>query len=86
MMRSSHPQRKENLPVLESTEIMVTLILMAVCWLAWYVARERFYPAERQIVELACFLAVMGPAVIGSTILIIITVRRGGKDSGFILR
>ena len=28
---------------LESMEIVVALILMAVCWFAWYVARERYY-------------------------------------------
>jgi hypothetical protein len=56
---------------LESTEIVVALILMAVCWFAWYVARERFYLAQRQIAELACYLALMGLTVIGSAILII---------------
>ena len=70
MMRSSYPQRQQNPPVLKSTEIVVALILMAVCWFAWYVARERFYLAERQIAELACYLALMGLMVIGSTILI----------------
>jgi hypothetical protein len=47
MMRSSYPQRQQNPPVLESTEIVVALILMTVCWVAWYVGRERFYLAER---------------------------------------
>jgi len=28
--------------MLESAEIVVALILMAVCWFAWYLARERF--------------------------------------------
>jgi Co/Zn/Cd efflux system component len=52
-------------------EIVVALILMAVCWFAWYVAGERFYLAQRQIAELACYLALMGLTVIGSAILII---------------
>jgi hypothetical protein len=56
MIRSSYPQRQQNPPVLESTEIVVALILMAVCWFAWYVARERFYLAERQIAEDGCLL------------------------------
>jgi hypothetical protein len=68
-MRSSYPQRQHNPPVLESTEnrgcsdpdggVLVCLVR----------ARERFYLAERQIAELACYLALMGLAVIGSTIL-----------------
>jgi len=70
MMRSSYPQRQQNPPVLESREIVVALILMAACWFASYVARERFFLAERQITELACYLALMGLAVIGSAILI----------------
>jgi hypothetical protein len=70
MMRSSY-QRQQNPPVLESTEIVVALILMVVCWFAWYVARERFYLRNRQIAELACYLSLMGLTVIGSAILII---------------
>ena len=71
MMRSSYPQRQQNPPVLESTEIVVALIVIVVCWFAWYVARERFYLAERQIAELACYLALMELTVIGFSILII---------------
>ena len=48
MMHGSHPERQQNPPVLESIETVVALILMAVCWFAWYVARERFYLGERQ--------------------------------------
>jgi uncharacterized membrane protein len=50
-------------------EIVVALILVALCWFAWYVARERFFLAERQIAELACYLVLMGLTVIGSAIL-----------------
>ena len=56
--------------MLESREIVVALILMAVCWFAWYVARERFYLENQQIAELACYSALFGLAVIGSSILI----------------
>src|SRR6516225_8777858 len=54
MMRDSYPRRQLNPPLLESMEIVVALIVMAVCWFAWYVARERFYLENRQIAELAC--------------------------------
>ena len=42
MMRDSYHYRQQSPPVLESMEIVVALILMAVCWFAWYLARERF--------------------------------------------
>ena len=42
---------------------------MTVCWFAWYLARERFYLENRQIVELACYLALIGLAVFGFTVL-----------------
>ena len=71
MMRDSYHYRQQSPPVLESMEIVVALILMAVCWFAWYVARERFYLENQQIAELACYSALFGLAVIGPSILII---------------
>src|ERR1035437_2271036 len=70
MMRDSYVNRQQNPPVLESMEIVVALVLMAVCWFAWYVARERFFFTNRQIAELTCYLALGGLAIVGSTILI----------------
>src|SRR3974377_660871 len=70
MMRDSYAQRQQNPPLLESMEIVVALSLMAICWFAWYVARERFYFNNRQIAELACYLALAALAIIGSSILI----------------
>ena len=49
MMRDSYVNRQQNPPVLESMEIVVALVLMAICWFAWYVARERFFFTNRQI-------------------------------------
>ena len=80
MMRDSYPRRQQNPPILESMEIVIALILMAVCWFAWYVARERFYLENRQIVELACYLTLIGLAVIGPSILIITARSRREKQ------
>ena len=80
MMRDSYSYRQQNPPVLESMEIVVALSLMAVCWFAWYLARERFYLEERQIAELACYLALIGLTVIGSTILIVTARSRQEKQ------
>src|SRR5580698_10610872 len=69
MMRDSYVHHQQNPPVLESMEIVIALVLMAVCWFAWYVARERFCFSNRQIAELGCYLAVSGLAIVGSSIL-----------------
>jgi hypothetical protein len=47
MMRDWYPRREQHPPGLESMEIVVALILMAACWFAWQVARERFYLENR---------------------------------------
>jgi Type IV secretory system Conjugative DNA transfer len=70
MMRDSYAHRQQHPPLLESMEIIVALVLMAVCWFAWYVARERFYLTNRQIAELACYLAGGVLAFAGCAILI----------------
>ena len=80
MMRTSHDRRSQSPPLLESVEIVVALILMVVCWFIWYVARERFYLENRQIGELASYLALFGLTVIGSTILIITARSRREKQ------
>jgi len=70
MMRESYANRQQNPPVLESMEIAVALVLMAGCWFSWYVARERYNLTNRQIAEVACYLALGGLAIAGSAILI----------------
>src|SRR5450432_471387 len=70
MMRESYANRQQNPPVLENMEIVVALVLMAVCWFSWYVAHERYNLTNRQIAEVACYLALGGLAVAGSAILI----------------
>ena len=68
MMRESYANRQQNPPVLENMEIVVALVLMAVCWFSWYVARERYNLTNRQIAEVACYLALGGLAIAGSAI------------------
>ena len=63
MMRDTYAHRQQNPPLLESMEIVVALVLMASCWFAWYVARERFNFTNRQIAELACFLGSLSRAL-----------------------
>ena len=70
-MRESYTDRHHHPPLLESVEIVVAFVLMAVGWFAWYVARERYYLSNRQIAELACYLAIGSLTILGSTILIV---------------
>ncbi|HEX7893972.1 MAG TPA: hypothetical protein VF447_07255, partial [Terriglobales bacterium] len=62
--RHHHP------PVLESIEIVIALLLMAAGWFIWFVARERYHLENRQISELACYVALALLAIIGFAILI----------------
>ncbi|MGA2000189.1 MAG: type IV secretory system conjugative DNA transfer family protein [Terriglobales bacterium] len=69
-MRESYAERQHHPPVLESIEIVVAFMLMAVGWFAWYVARERYYLTNSQIAELTSYLAIGSLSILGSTILI----------------
>jgi hypothetical protein len=69
-LRESYANRQQNPPVLENMEIVVALVLMAVCWFSWYVAHERYNLTNRQIAEVVCYLALGGLAIAGSAILI----------------
>ena len=83
MTRESYPHPQQSRPQLESVEVIVAVILMAVSWLGWYVAHEYFYLEKKQIAELACYLAMGGLTVIGSAILITTArSRREGKWPG----
>src|SRR6516164_2503745 len=70
MMRDSYGHRQQDPPLLESMEIVVALVLMVVCCFGWYVARERFFLENRQIAELACYVALGGLAVLVTGILL----------------
>ena len=69
-MRDSSAQPQHHPPVLESIEIVIALLLMAVCWFTWFVARERYHLENRQIAELACYMTLGLLAIVGSAILI----------------
>src|SRR5208337_2030311 len=71
MMRESYSDRHHHPPLLESMEIVVAVVLMAVCWFSWYVARERYHLTNRQLAELATYLIIAALAVVGTTILLV---------------
>ena len=69
-MRDSYDLRQCHPPVLESTEIVIALVLMVACWFTWFVARERYHLDNRQIAELGCYLTLGLLALGGSAILL----------------
>jgi hypothetical protein len=58
-------------PLVETSEALVGLVLIAGGWFLWYVARERYQLTGRQAAELACYLSIGALAVLGSTILLL---------------
>ncbi len=69
MMRETYADRHHHPPLLESAEIVVSLALMATCWCAWYVARERYHLTSRQLAEFATYLIIAVSAFAGAAIL-----------------
>jgi hypothetical protein len=70
-MREAYARRQHHPPVLESMEIVIALLLMAVCWFTWFVARERYHLENRQIAELACYMTLGLVAIVGPVILMV---------------
>lgn len=71
-MRDSYAHRQHHLPLLDSLEIVVALVLMVIAWSVWYLARERYHLSNRQIGELASyvtlgFLALGGAVILAAT-------------------
>ena len=65
-------------PILESSEVLVALLITGLGWFGWYLARERYYLSDRQVAELATYLLIALTTVLSSSILII--TRRSRKE------
>jgi type IV secretory pathway TraG/TraD family ATPase VirD4 len=57
-MRPAYATERERPPLLESYEIVVAGLILAVGWFTWYVARERYHLTQQQIAEIAIYLAI----------------------------
>jgi DNA segregation ATPase FtsK/SpoIIIE-like protein len=68
-MRTGYDDRHHHPPLLESAEILVVLVLVTVCWFAWYVAHERYHLTSRQLVELATYLIIAVAAFTAAAVL-----------------
>jgi len=80
MMQPAYSSYRRQPPLLESIEIVVAVMLMALCWFAWYVARERYHLSNLQIAEIASYLAIGLVTILGFSILLITARSRREKQ------
>jgi hypothetical protein len=80
MMQPAYNSSRRQPPLLESVEIVVAVMLMALCWFAWFVARERYYLSNVQIAEIASYLAIGLTTILGFSILLITARSRREKQ------
>lgn len=80
MMQPAYSSDRRQPPLLESIEIVVAVMLMALGWFAWYVARERYHLSNVQIAEIASYLAIGPVTILGFSILLITARSRREKQ------
>jgi hypothetical protein len=78
-MHGTSAQRLRHPPVLESMEMAIAVLLIAVSWFAWFVAHEWYHLENRQIAELASYLTLGLAAVVGPVVLI--ATRRSRREA-----
>src|SRR5271157_655084 len=80
VMQPAYNSDRRQPPLLESIEIVVAVMLMALGWFAWYVARERYHLSNVQIAEIASNLAIGLVTILGFSILLITARSRREKQ------
>lgn len=56
-MDRNHPTRRES-PLLETYEMIITIVILGGGWFGWYIGRERYHFTGRQLTELTCYLLI----------------------------
>jgi len=79
-MQPAYSSDRRQPPLLESIEIVIAVMLMALCWFGWYVARERYHLSNVQIAEIASYLAIGLVTILGFSILLITARSRREKQ------
>jgi hypothetical protein len=69
-MRPPCSTERERPPLLESYEVVIAGLILAVGWFAWYLARERYHLTQRQVAEIAVYLAIAFVSVYAVTYLL----------------
>jgi hypothetical protein len=59
-VRPPNYDRREYPPLLESLEILIAVVILAVSWFTWYVARNRYHFTSPQVEEIALYMVISG--------------------------
>ena len=60
MARPPNYDRREYPPLLESLEILIAVVILAVSWFIWYVARNRYHFTSPQLEEITLYMVISG--------------------------
>src|SRR5258707_10637269 len=77
-MRNENQRPREHPALLDTSEAVITLLVVVCGWLAWYLAIERYHLTSRQVAELACYLTIAFTSF-GSAIYLLAT-RRSRRE------
>jgi cytochrome bd-type quinol oxidase subunit 1 len=58
-MRPVYSTERVRPPLLETYEVVIAGLILAGGWFAWYLLRERYRLTQRQVAELAVYLAIV---------------------------
>jgi hypothetical protein len=58
-MRPVYSTERVRPPLLETYEVVIAGLILAGGWFAWYLLRERYHLTQRQVAELAVYLAIV---------------------------
>ncbi|MFZ0883652.1 MAG: type IV secretory system conjugative DNA transfer family protein [Candidatus Acidiferrales bacterium] len=62
------------MPLVEASETLIAILILAGGWCGWYVALKRYHFTGRQVAELACYLLI-GVAALCSVVFRLVTAR-----------
>ncbi len=65
-MSPVNQEPREHPPLLGSSETVVVVLLVAVCWFAWYLARQRYGFTSAQVLEFGGYLAIAVTATLSA--------------------
>lgn len=65
---------REHVPLVEASETLIAILILAGGWCGWYVALKRYHFTGRQVAELACYLLI-GVAALCSVVFRLVTAR-----------
>src|SRR6266404_5916702 len=69
-MRNGNQRPREHPALLETSETVITLLVVIGGWFAWYLAVQRYNLTSRQIAQFACYLAIALTSLCSATYLL----------------